>query len=307
MRWAVGVVLLLAACVPGGRAPEPSAAPTAGPVPASEAAPGQLPAAEPALPSLAEFRARAADACAEATARTAAAPLRGDPLHPAARPADRHAAVRHFRAAAAAWTQAAGDLWDFGLPERGVGQRLITALDTYAQYSHQTAELVRAGDRAGAQAGLAAVDDARQTADRFAQRLGIGRLAECGVVAARLPSPRRVMVDAGDFFFTVGEVRPGATRFAVRTRGGEPHQLVVVRLAAAGALDDAVRADRRQSDPGAFLRGNRAISTVVGPGGRTTLDVRLRAGSYGFVCALASEDGTPHAYKGMAQEVAVPN
>ena len=304
MRWAAGVMLLVAACVPGGQAPDPSAAPPT-PSVASEAAPGQLPAAEPQLPSLPEFRAQAAQACAEATATINAVPLRGDPLHPSARPADRKAALRQLRASAAAWTKAAGDLWDFGLPERGVGERLITALDTLAQYTHQTAELLQAGDNGGAQAGLDAIDDATRKADRIAKRLGIGRLAECGVTLARLPAPRRVRVGAEDFFFEIDEVRRGPTRFVVRNRGSEPHQLTVVRLAESGALDDAVRADRRREDPAPFLGRGRAVSRIVDPGERTTLDVRLPPGPYGLLCFVASEDGTPHAYKGMAQEVFV--
>lgn len=299
-------MLLVAACVPGGQAPEPSAAPTTpGQVTASEALPGELAAAEPQLPSLAEFRAEAAQACFQATVTIAAAPLRRDPLHPTARPADRNAAVRHFRASATAWTKAAGDLWDYGLPERRVGERLITALDTLAQYNHQTAELLQAGDDAGTQAGLDAVDDASRQADRIAMRLGIGRLEDCGVATARLPSPDRVRVDAEDFFFGVADVQRGQTRFVVRNRGTEPHHLAIVRLAEAGTLDDAVRADRRQEDPAAFLGNGRAISKVVDPGGRTTLDVRLPPGPYGLLCFVASEDGTPHAYKGMAQEILV--
>lgn len=306
MRWAAGVMLLVAACVPGGQASDPSATPpTPGQVTASDAVPGQLPAAEPQLPSLDEFRAEAAQACVRATATIAGAPLRRDPLHPTARPADRNAAVRHLRASSSAWTKAAGDLWDFGLPERPVGERLITALDTLAQYSHQTAELLQAGDDAGAQAGLDAVDDASLQADRIAMRLGIGRLGECGVVSARLPSPRRVRVDAEDFFFGVADVQPGPTRFVVRNRGTEPHHLAIVRLAEPGTLDDAVRADRRQEDPAAFLGDGRAVSKIVDPGGRTTLDVRMPPGPYGLLCFVASEDGTPHAYKGMAQEIIV--
>ena len=306
MRWVcAGLMVLVAACVPGGQTAEPSQRPTPAQATASEPVPGQLPAAEPQLPSLADFRAEAAQSCAQAAATIAAVPLRGDPLHPSARPADRKVAVRHFRAVAAAWTKAAGDLWDFGLPERAVGQRLITALDTLAQYSHQTAETLQAGDDAGAQAALGAMDEAGQQANRTALRLGIGRLEECGVAPVRLPSPRRTRIDAEDFFFAVDEVRRGPTRFVLRNRGTEPHQLFVVRLSQAGTLDDAVRADRRQEDPGAFLGDGRAVSSVVEPGGRTTLDVRLPPGPYGLLCLVASADGTPHAYKGMATEIAV--
>ena len=305
MRLTVGLLALVLACTPGPQAPSAggSGPRTPGPVATPEAPPGGLAAAEPQLPSLAEFRRVAAQACIGATATIGGVPLRGDPLHASADRADRTAAMRHYRAAAAAWTAAASELWDFGLPEQAVGQRLITALDTLAQYSHQTAELLQAGDDAGAQAALDAVDDASRQADRFALRLGIGRLAECGIRRARLDGARRVPVDAADFTFGVNGVRAGPTRFVVRNRGDEPHHLVVVRLAEPGTLDEAVRADREGENPRPYLGRGRAISEEIGPGARTTLDVRLPPGPYGLLCFVASPDGTPHAYKGMAVEI----
>ena len=304
MRWICAVVLLLVACQPGG---DPTARPSPSNLQAlgTDQAPEGLAAAEPELPSLSAFRRRAQQACATATAAIASNPLRGDPLRPQARGADVHAAVAHYRAAAAAWTAAAGDLWDFGIPKQKVGQKLITALDTLAQYDHQAAELLRSGDSGGAQAALGAVHAATNEADRFAQRLGIGRLQDCGPPRPSIRRSRPVAVTAQDFSFSAEDVAAGPTRFVLTNAGREPHHLFVVRLAQAGTLNEAVRADRRQSSPGEFLRRQSAVSVTADPGTTTALDMRLKPGPYGLLCFVASEDGTPHAYKGMALEIDV--
>jgi hypothetical protein len=80
----------------------------------------------------------------------------------------------------------------------------------------------------------------------------------------------------------------------------------VVRLRQPGTLDDALRADREGQLPGSFLADGGTVSPVVRPGERTSVDVKLRAGSYGLLCFVASPDGTPHAFKGMAVEISVP-
>lgn len=305
MRWLLVFVLVLSACTPSP-APSERPSPSAGAAPAPTAAPTQLPAVEPQLPTLAEFRDRAAVACETAGAAIADAPLKGDPLRPGARARDVRAAVEHYRAAAAAWTAAAGDLWDFGLPKQRVAQSLVTALDTVGQYSHQTADLFAAGDSGGAQAGLSAIDSATQDANRITRRLGIGRIDECGSKQVTLQGAQRVDVIASDFAFVTTTTAARRVRFVLRNRGQEPHHVYVVRLREAGTVDAAVRADRFRQRPGNYLDGDGAASPIAAPGERATVDVRLRPGVYGLLCFVASEDGTPHAYKGMATELLVP-
>ena len=308
MRWVLALLLLVCACTPDA---DPSASPsgTSSPAPgatAEPAPPTQLPAAEPQLPTLAAFRRRAAQSCATASIAIAAAPLTGDPLLPNAPRRHVAAAVTHYRAAAAAWTAAANDLWDFGLPSQRVARSLVTSLDTVAQYSHQTAELLAARDREGAQSGLSAVDAALKDTNRVARRLGIGRIDECGTGSGKLPGAHRVQVNALDFSFVAATPRRGPNRFVLHNAGSEPHHLFVVPLREEGTLDDALRADRFTSRPGRFLRGAGAVSPVAAPGETVTIDMRLRPGVYGLLCFVASEDGTPHAYKGMASEIVVP-
>lgn len=310
MRWIALLTVALAACTPTGT---PSPPPTAAGASAAAVAPAasepaarQLPAAEPTRPTLQAFRARAEQACVAAARQVQATPLRGDPLRDGATGADRQAAVAHYRAMAGAWTTAANDLFTFGMPAHKGARNLITALDTVAQYSQQTAEFLSGGDLPTAQAGVAAVDDAFADADRIARRLGMSPVSQCGEHRLRLRRATRVRVNAYDFGFEVGSVSSGPTKFVLRNSGTERHHLFVVRLRSAGTLGEAIRADRAGENPGAFLLGQGNVSPVARPGERVTVDVRLRSGSYGLLCFVASPDGTPHAYKGMAAEISVP-
>jgi hypothetical protein len=196
-------------------------------------------------------------------------------------------------------------LFEFGLPRRRAGQDLITALDTVAQYSKQVADFLDAGDAAGAQSALGATDEALRQANRIARRLDLGPLESCGFSPRLLRNTRRVAVTATDFAFEVGAVVPGRTRFVLRNAGREHHQLFVVRLRAPGTLNAAVQADRDGGEPGQFLARRSTVSDVAAPGGRARADLDLRPGSYGLLCFVASVDGTPHAYKGMAIEISV--
>ena len=305
MRWLCVLVVIVCACTP---APVPQARPTQpgrADVAPTATPPTQLPAAEPVGPSLAAFRRRAAKACDNAMTAISAAPLDGDPLRPGARPRHVEAAIAHYRTMSAAWTAAAEDLWDFGTPPQRIGEQLITSLDTVGQYSSQTAELLAAGDHAGAQAGVSAVDSTLQHTNSVTRRLGIGRLDDCGARPARLRNAARVQVTAYDFAFTADTPRAGPTRFVLRNDGSEPHHVFVVRLREQGTVADAVRADRFEQRPGDFLAGAGQTSPVAAPGETVNLDVRLQPGVYGLLCFVASDDGTPHAYKGMATEVIV--
>lgn len=304
MRRLLVVLFVLCACTTPNPPPEP--VPGASAEPTAAAAPTQLPAAEPEVPTLAEFRREAARACALASAAIAAAEVPKDPFREDARRRDVRAAIHHYRTAAEEWTAAASELFDFGLPNKRVGERFITSLDTVAQYSHQAAQLLEDRDYATAELAIGAVDTATVETNKVAARLGIGRIEDCARAPGRLPGAQRVRVTATDFSFSFNPPASGPTRFVLRNRGEEPHQLFVVQLREAGTLDDAVRADRFDRRPGQFLRGEGATSPVVSPGKTATLDVRLPSGAYGLLCFVASEDGTPHAYKGMATEFQVP-
>ena len=300
------LVLLLIAAVaacdpaPTGPAEQPSAAPPDGAAP-------QLPAADPVPPSLRAFAAEARAACATAAAILDATPLRGDPLASFAKRRDVRAAVQHYNAAARGWSDAAGALFAFGTPDDGRGQRFIAALDVLAMRSRQVAQALAAGDEEATQSSLAAAEQAVFEADSAGRALGLGPLENCGRTTVRSAGRRRVVVNAVDFEFRLGQDRlpVGATRFVLRNRGTEEHQLFVVPLRQPGTLDAAVAADRRGEPPGPFLAGRGEATAVVRPGERATVDVVLEPGPYGFLCYVASPDGTPHAFKGMALEVMV--
>lgn len=307
MRLFVLLAVALAACTPSSSPPPAAQAPVpAAPPAASAPAPQpQLPAAEPAAPTLRQFRRQAETACAAAAREVNAYPLAGDPLRDDATAQDRRAAVAHYRAMAGAWRKVAEDLWVFGLPDEKAGELLITRVDTVAQYSQQTAEFLDDGDLPTAQAAVAAVEESLRNADAIARRIGMTPISECGLKVRRLSGVTPVPVDAFDFDFDAGAVSAGPTRFVMRNRGRERHQLFVVRLRNGGTLAEAIRADRAGQTPSQFLAGDGDVSPVALPGGRTTVDVRLRQGAYGLVCFVASPDGTPHAYKGMATEIFV--
>lgn len=301
------VVLVLAALAACDSAPSTDTSAPAGDAPARDAAPPELPAADPVAPSVADFAAEAASACATAAAVLDARPLRGDPLAPYARRRDVRAAVQHYSAAARGWSAAAETLFAFGTPEDPRGQRLIAALDVVAMRSRQVAEALAAGDKGLAQSMLGAAEQAVYEADTAARDLGLGPLTQCGEPAPRLAGRQRIVVDGVDFDFrTRAEaIAPGATRFVLRNRGVEEHQLFVVPLREPGTLGAAVAADRRGERLDKFLAGRGAATAVARPGERMTLDMELEPGPYGFLCFVASPDGTPHAFKGMLREVTV--
>lgn len=300
-------LLLVAAVVACDPAPPGAsvAEPSDGVAPAASAP--ELPAADPVPPSLEAFTAEATAACATAVAVLEARPLRGDPLTAYAKRRDVRAAVQHYRAAARGWSDAAGALFAFGSPEDERGQRFIAALDVLAMRSRQVAKALAEGDTEDAQTMLAAAEQALYEAESAGRALGIGPLLECGNVAPQAAGRRRVVVNAVDFEFrAAGAVlEAGATRFVLRNRGTEEHQLFVVPLRERGTLPAAVAADRRGERVTPFLAGPGAATAVARAGERVTLDMELNRGSYGFVCYVASPDGTPHAFKGMAAEFEV--
>jgi hypothetical protein len=299
------LILLLALIGCDASSTEPTAQPTV--EPAAQGAPSELPAADPVPPSVAVFAAEATGACATARAVLDARPLRGDPLTSYATRRDVRAAVRHYSAAARAWSDAAGSLFEFGTPEDPRGQRFIAALDVLAMRSRQVAEALAARDADTAQSMLGAKEQALFEADAAGRELGLGPLSRCGEASPRAAGRRRVLVNGVDFAFRVATptLGAGATRFVLRNRGEEEHQLYVVPLRQPGTLTAAVAADRRGEPLGLFLADRGAATAVAQPGERATLDMELEPGPYGFVCFVASPDGTPHAYKGMTLEVAV--
>ena len=294
------LVVVALACDPAPRAQAPPSA-----VAQASPAPPDLPAAEPALPAVEAFAAQAAMACASAAQAIALVPLDGDPLAAQAGRADVRAAVRHFRAVAASWTQAAEDLFAFGLPEDKRGQELVAALDILALRATQLADALGGGDKQAAQAAAAGYDQAFAEADWRGRNLGLRPLGVCARPQPGRGPRQRVRLIATDFAFSAPALSAGRARIIVRNRGHEAHQLFVVPLRRAGTLTQAVEADRRGDRPGRYLAGAGATSAVLYPGERDVMDVRLEAGPYALLCFVPSQDGTPHAYKGMAREIFV--
>ena len=302
---AAALAIVLSACVPGGD-PDPASTPSSAAVAPSKAPVAtDLPAVDPVVPTLAAFQAQARKACGVAVAQIAAAPVLRDPFAEGASDADIQAAEAHYRIVASAWTAMAGTLWEFGLPKNRKAQKLITQLDTVAQYAVQAADLIAERDLDTAQVSIGWTAQEMRRAERLAAALGVGPLADCGVRRQRLDGARVVKVEATDFAFSVPPLKAGPTRFVLRNRGGEAHHLYVVRLRRAGTLAEALAADRETGRPGRFLTNEGVVSPTAGPGGRVTLDLHLRRGPTALLCYLPSPDATPHAYKGMALELVI--
>lgn len=272
--------------------------------------PGRVPelaAVDPAPPSLEEFASEARAECVAAVAATDARPLQGDPLAPYATRRDVRAAVRHYTAAGRGWSDAAGALFAFGTAEDPVAHRFISALDVLAMQSRQVAEALATDDRDTAQVALTYWEQALHEADGAARDLGMGPLLQCGAPTLRAAATQRVSVRAVNFAFRLqeGSLRAGSTRFVLRNRGSEDHQLFVVPLREPGTVTAAVAADREGEPLRPFLAGRGAVTAVARPGQRVGMDVDLEPGPYGLLCFVASPDGTPHAYKGMFAEIDV--
>ncbi len=120
------------------------------------------------------------------------------------------------------------------------------------------------------------------------------------------PDAAQVAVTATDYAFALPDVvAAGPTAFTMTNEGEEPHFMFVVKLKEGATLAEALEAEAAGEDPEAFLEEEVGDSTTAAPGMTAVLNADLTPGTYGIMCFISAEDGTPHAALGMAQEFTV--
>lgn len=116
---------------------------------------------------------------------------------------------------------------------------------------------------------------------------------------AAAPPPADVRIEARDFSITMpAHIKAGLTAFTLDNRGAEPHDVRFVRLGATHTVDDFAAWQKSGKPIPDWLVPSGGIGTVA-PGLHQEYIMSLDAGAYVALCSYPSQDGTPHAEKGM--------
>jgi hypothetical protein len=121
--------------------------------------------------------------------------------------------------------------------------------------------------------------------------------------AAQSAGSTEITVEAVEYAFSgVPNTLPtGETTFVLENTGQEPHDLSVARITSAATVEELLELPQREANEQIEDVGN--LFARPGDAQRRVLD--LAAGRYGYVCFVTAEDGTPHAFLGMAGEFTV--
>jgi hypothetical protein len=122
--------------------------------------------------------------------------------------------------------------------------------------------------------------------------------------AAALPSTT-VEARTSDYKFTMPALTVGTHTIHYINDGPAIHEIQLVRLNEGATMESymaAMAPGATTPPPGAVVGGPGALS----PGGDNYWTVTLEPGRYIVVCFVPDPDGTPHAMKGMIQEISIP-
>lgn len=134
----------------------------------------------------------------------------------------------------------------------------------------------------------------------------VGLVAPAGA-AANVASPSiRVVINGGDFYFSVPDrVEAGLVSLTLVNVGGEPHQANLARIrdgfSYAQVLEAAHKGEAAMMPMLEWVGG----PNTVKPGGRQEVIVSLQPGEYVVICMIPSHDGVPHFAKGMIDHFTV--
>ena len=135
-----------------------------------------------------------------------------------------------------------------------------------------------------------------------------GMIKELVVAGPRgeAPAPAAdVEARTSDYKFTVPALTAGAHTVHYVNDGPKTHEIQLVRLNEGATVESfmaSMAPDSKTPPPGVFLGGPGALSS----GGDNYWTVTLEPGRYLLLCFVPDPDGTPHAMKGMVQELTIP-
>ncbi len=141
--------------------------------------------------------------------------------------------------------------------------------------------------------------------------------AACGrndrPVVDATPEPTTINVEAaedtgGTYKFGVDAtaVVDSLASIVVKNTGAEPHQAALLKVADGKTIDDLVAflaSEGAPAGPPPYIVGGG--TTLVDPGGSTTVTQALPAGTYAFMCFVPGPDGAPHFVKGMLAPITI--
>lgn len=184
----------------------------------------------------------------------------------------------------------------------------VAALDTSATAFEDGAMQVEAGEASDEDAFMGLYDAAMATTEGVEQvateEFGFS-LASCGTEAATAdPNAAQVEVIATDFAFTMPELAAGPVAITMDNQGQEAHEILLVKLDGI-TLDEALAELEQGADPESLPLELVGETGVHGPGEQGVVNADLSPGDYAFLCFVSGDDGVPHAFRGMADAVAV--
>lgn len=140
-----------------------------------------------------------------------------------------------------------------------------------------------------------------------------------GVVADRAAGPEAsIVVRLMDFSFALDSPVPaGRHTVRVENAGGEPHDLVLMRLAPGRTVADLVaalnperarRADQAAQPPPPLesLGTGAGGIAAIAPGMASFFETQLSPGEYALLCMATAPDGRSHIEHGMIRQIRIP-
>jgi plastocyanin len=155
-------------------------------------------------------------------------------------------------------------------------------------------------------------EDPFEDVNRQAAEIGLTECAEGGEEdegeggdEEAAPGAAVVEVTATEYAFEPASttLAAGLTALHLVNGGQEDHELSIARIADGHTLQEALEFEGDPEEAGLIVEPTG--HAFAEPGQDSYINVELVPGNYGMVCFVEAEDGTPHAFKGMALEFTV--
>ncbi len=118
------------------------------------------------------------------------------------------------------------------------------------------------------------------------------------------PEAQQVQISAVDYAFEELPPTVGAGRVSLimRNEGDEPHFMFLFQLKQSVTIEEVLEAEQSGKNPENLIERQVGDSDVARPGQTVVLNANLEPGTYGMVCFIETEEGTPHALEGMVAD-----
>ncbi len=125
-------------------------------------------------------------------------------------------------------------------------------------------------------------------------------------VSCSTRQPELLVVEAGDYRFSGrGSIPAGVTTIQLRNRGGENHEMFLVRLKPDFGLVDYLAALRMEDPATGEMATDIGGPAAIKPGGTSEVTLDLAPGNYVLGCGIPNAEGKPHFALGMVMALLV--